>query len=388
MLRIPSKTMHDSHSEQETISAASSFITYTLHPSEHAAEQEAEQAAIQVCQKYRSPVVQRQPAAPIDRFRDLSGSSQPFGSHVGLALVEKALHSSQGRGNPLDGATRNFMEQRFKADFSSVRVHTGNEAAQSNEALHAKAFTFGHNIFFNRGKYNPSSGQGQRLLAHELTHTLQQQGGNYSIQKEDKQKDPTYYSPEPDIDFNLLMPELQLRIFHFLLEADTSKVHLDYQTRNFMAGLSYQYGDALSLNMRFRDFKTKLGWTPGDNKFALGLNHGAFGLNFSTQPWNQQVGLGLTYGLQLPSLDQMNSTFAAGGNSAMGMAMGISGAFNDPFAYYQQHKDDIENISKTADMLKKITKAGESKIRLGGGLSVSYDPETRLLITGRFGLLF
>ena len=387
MLRIPSKTMHDYHSEQETISAASAFITSTLYQSDLAAEQEADQAAIQVCQKYRSPVVQRQPLSSTGQTRSLPDANLPFGANSRLELVEQALHSSQGRGNPLDGATRNFMEQRFKADFSSVRIHTGNEAAQSNEALHAKAFTFGNNIFFNQGNFNPSSGQGQRLLAHELTHTLQQKGGNYSIQKEDKQKDPTY-SPEPDIDFNLLMPELQLRIFHFLLEADTSKVHLDYQTRNFMAGLSYQYGDALSLNVRFRDFKTKLGWTPGDNKFALGLNHGAFGLDFSTQPWNQKIGLGLTYGLQLPSLDQMNSTFTAGGNSAMGMAMGISGAFNDPFAYYQQHKDDIENISKTADMLKKITKAGESKIRLGGGLSVSYDPETRLLITGRFGLLF
>lgn len=387
MLRIRSKTMRDSHSEQDVISAASSLVTPRLQQSDPAAEQEADQAAKQVCLSYRSPVVQRQPISPIGQNRSLSGASFDFGPSSQLEQVEHALYGSNGKGNPLDGTTKNFMEQRFNTDLSSVRIHTDNEAKRSNEILHARAFTFGHNIFFNQGNYNPSSGQGKRLLAHELTHTLQQKNHGFALQKEDKEKNPTY-SPEPDIDFNVLMPELQLRIFHFLLEADTSKVQLDYQTRNFMAGLSYQYGDALSLDLKFRDFKTKLGWTPGDNKFALGLNQGDFGLNLSTQPWNQQVGLGLTYGLQLPSLDQMNSTFTAGGNSAMAMAMGIPGAFNDPFAYYHQHKDDIENISKTADMLKKITKAGESKIRLGGGLSVSYDPDKQLVITGRFGLMF
>src|SRR5690606_16433101 len=128
--------------------------------------------------------------------------------------------------------------------------------------------------------------------------------------KEDKNKDPTY-APKPEIDFSLLMPEFQLRLYHFLLEADTSKIHLDYQTRNFMAGLSYQYGDALSLNMKFRDFKTKLGWTPGDNLFSLGLNQGNFGAKFSAAPGQSKYGLGLTYGVQLPTMDQMHTTFTA-----------------------------------------------------------------------------
>lgn len=387
MLRIRSKTMRDSHSEQDVVSAASSIDLFTLQQSDPAAEQEADQAANQVCLSYRSPVVQCQATSPIGQKRTLPDARFYFGPTSQLELLEHALLGSNGKGHPIDETTKNFMEQRFNADFSSVRIHTDNEATQSNEILHARAFTFGHNIFFNKGYYNPSSGQGKRLLAHELTHTLQQKSGGLGVQKEDKEKDPIY-SPEPDIDFNVLMPELQLRLFHFLLKADTSKVHLDYQTRNFMAGLSYQYGDALSLNLKFRDFKTKLGWTPGDNEFALGLNQGDFGLNLSTQPWNQQVGLGLTYGLQLPSLDQMHSSFTVGGNSAMAMAMGIPGAFDDPFAYYHQHKDDIENISKTADMLKKITKAGESKIRLGAGLSLSYDPDKHLVITGRFGLMF
>ena len=63
------------------------------------------------------------------------------------------------------------------ADFSGVRVHTGGEAHQLNEQLSAKAFTTGNDIFFRGGEYNPQSGSGQELLAHELTHVVQQSSG-------------------------------------------------------------------------------------------------------------------------------------------------------------------------------------------------------------------
>lgn len=92
--------------------------------------------------------------------------------------------------------------------------------------------------------------------------------------------------------------------------------------------------------------------------------------------------------MQLPTLDQMHNAFTAGGNSVGGMAMGIPGAFDDPFAYYQRHKDDIENITKTADMIKQITKAGESKIRFGGGITLSYDPVSEVVVAGKFGIMF
>lgn len=287
----------------------------------------------------------------------------------------------------LDRETMSFMETRFNQNFSAVNIHTDNMAAQNAEKLNAKAFTVGNDIYFNSGYYNPGSAGGKKLLAHELAHTVQQKGLPMQIQREEKNKDETYV-PKPEIDFEFLPPEFKLRIFHFMLKADTGKLSLDYQTQNFMAGLSYQYGDALSFNTKFRDFKTKLGWTPGDNKFGLGLNYGGFGTQFSASPWKGQYGLGLTYGLQLRMIDKMNTTFTAGGSSVAGMAMGMGGEFDDPIAYYQAHKDDIENISKTADMIKQITKAGESKIKFGGGISITYDPTSQLVIGGRFGILF
>ena len=91
--------------------------------------------------------------------------------------VEGAIQSMRAGPAPgLDGATRGFMENRFGRDFGDVRVHHGTQAAQAADALGAQAFTTGNDIFFNRGQYKPNSEGGRRLLAHELTHTVQQKG--------------------------------------------------------------------------------------------------------------------------------------------------------------------------------------------------------------------
>jgi uncharacterized protein DUF4157 len=92
-----------------------------------------------------------------------------------------SLHSNKGSGRPMDNGTRSFMESRFNADFSGVRVHTDASAVQMNSQISAQAFTHGNNIYFNSGKYNPDTGNGKHLLAHELTHTIQQ-GKSKSVQ--------------------------------------------------------------------------------------------------------------------------------------------------------------------------------------------------------------
>jgi len=79
-----------------------------------------------------------------------------------------------GTGLPLPPLVRDFFEPRFNHDFSNVRVHTGNTAGQAALAAHARAFTLGHNVVFGAGEYRPESGHGQHLLAHELTHVVQQ----------------------------------------------------------------------------------------------------------------------------------------------------------------------------------------------------------------------
>jgi hypothetical protein len=88
--------------------------------------------------------------------------------------IEERIESSRGSGQALDDTTRENMEGAFGADFSNVRVHTGSESAELNNSVQARAFTTGSDIYFNEGQYNPSSTDGQELLAHELTHTVQQ----------------------------------------------------------------------------------------------------------------------------------------------------------------------------------------------------------------------
>ena len=98
------------------------------------------------------------------------------GNTVVSDSVAGRINSSKGGGSVLDDQTLGFMENRFGADFSNVRVHTGSYAAELSNDLNAQAFTLGNDIYFNSGKYDPSSGSGKHLLAHELTHTIQQQG--------------------------------------------------------------------------------------------------------------------------------------------------------------------------------------------------------------------
>ena len=90
------------------------------------------------------------------------------------AAIERVL--SKG-GQPLEKSTRARMEAAFGESFEAVRVHTGAEATASAQRLGAHAYTLGNDVVFSDGHYNPDSSPGQRTLAHELTHVVQQRSG-------------------------------------------------------------------------------------------------------------------------------------------------------------------------------------------------------------------
>ena len=105
--------------------------------------------------------------------------------------LESNLNSSKGGGSPLSGKVKTEMESGIGADFSNVRIHNDSNAVQMNKQLGAQAFATGNNIYFNEGKYNPNSKEGKHLLAHELTHTVQQ---GAAIRKK-----PEPISPAPEM---------------------------------------------------------------------------------------------------------------------------------------------------------------------------------------------
>ena len=102
--------------------------------------------------------------------------------------LETSINQARGGGQPLAKNIREPMEQGFGADFSRVKVHTDTQSDQLNRAIQAKAFTTGQDVFFRQGAYEPESRGGQELIAHELTHVVQQ---NPKQVKPDKTMKPT-----------------------------------------------------------------------------------------------------------------------------------------------------------------------------------------------------
>ena len=94
-------------------------------------------------------------------------------SAVGVS-TQSAIQNKTTGGQPLSGDVRSYMEPRFKADFSNVRIHSDPESASLSNHLSARAFTYQNHVFFSRDQYQPGTSEGKQLLAHELTHTIQQ----------------------------------------------------------------------------------------------------------------------------------------------------------------------------------------------------------------------
>jgi Domain of unknown function (DUF4157) len=111
----------------------------------------------------------------VTQNKPASGPSRPASAALQRAatppLVQDVLRSS---GQPLDSETRAFMESRFDYDFSRVQVHADHHAAESARAVDARAYTVGQHVVFGRSQYSPHTTDGRTLLAHELTHTIQQ----------------------------------------------------------------------------------------------------------------------------------------------------------------------------------------------------------------------
>jgi Domain of unknown function (DUF4157) len=148
-------------------------------------EQEADRVAQQVVQRLNAPqvggpgpeaTVQRQ--TPEDEELQMKPMLQMRGNAKtgGQASpdLESAINQARGGGQSLDTGLQRSMGQAMGANFSRVRVHTDNRADQLNRSIQAKAFTTGQDVFFRQGAYQPGSRGGQELLAHELTHVVQQ----------------------------------------------------------------------------------------------------------------------------------------------------------------------------------------------------------------------
>ena len=159
----------------------------TIGASNDPLELEADRIADQVMAAPANPAV----SSALLRIQRYTGQVTEH-SDAAPASVDRVLASS---GSPLEVGLRQDMESRFGHDFSQVRIHSGATAEQSAREVNAKAYTVGHNVVFGVGQFVPRTQEGQRLIAHELTHVMQQ--GNQAATKIQRQQAIT--SPCPGV---------------------------------------------------------------------------------------------------------------------------------------------------------------------------------------------
>jgi len=137
-------------------------------------QQPEEEEEVQMQPAEEEEEIQAQPGEEEEEIQAQPGEGQPAAVAGDL---ETRINSARGSGQPLSDDVREPMEQAFGADFSNVRVHTDSESHLLNQKLSAKAFTTARDIFFRQGEYSPGSDSGRKLIAHELTHVVQQNNG-------------------------------------------------------------------------------------------------------------------------------------------------------------------------------------------------------------------
>ncbi|HEX3126493.1 MAG TPA: DUF4157 domain-containing protein [Thermoanaerobaculia bacterium] len=145
-------------------------------------EREADQVADQVM-RMPAPAVQRKCAHCEEEEKNLQAKEEPGQVPALSPDAESRIQGLRGGGSPLPDGVRSYFEPRFGHGFGGVRVHTGPEAAETARSIHARAYTVGTDIVFGGGQYAPSTPEGGRLLAHELTHVVQQGGASEQVQR-------------------------------------------------------------------------------------------------------------------------------------------------------------------------------------------------------------
>ncbi|MBP0020572.1 MAG: DUF4157 domain-containing protein [Cyanobacteria bacterium SBLK] len=120
-------------------------------------------------------------------IKPLVQKKETRGGGMASRELESSINSAKSSGQPLDANLQQSMGSAIGADFSEVKIHTDSQSDQLNRSLEARAFTTGNHIFFKKGEYNPANQGGQELIAHELTHVVQQ--NTHSIQTSLIQRD-------------------------------------------------------------------------------------------------------------------------------------------------------------------------------------------------------
>lgn len=196
--------------------------------------------------------------------------------------LESAINKARGSGQPLNAGLQQSMGQAMRADFSGVRVHTDTQSDQLNQSIQARAFTTGQDVFFRQGAYQPENRAGQELIAHELTHVIQQNSGAVRRQSQFRKNDellhgqfeanakPMQLQPNgQSTDLQKVTPEQRKGRQEDLDNIDLSDVQVLQQRQGRINPIMQTYYPAAEGEAKFIEAKTDLiqGFTPSDRPF-------------------------------------------------------------------------------------------------------------------------
>jgi hypothetical protein len=201
-------------------------------------EEEEEEEPIQ--SKLDSPILQKQ-VEPEEEEEEIQTKSNSSNTAVASSGIESSINSLKGGGQPLSESTRKYFEPRFGSNFSQVRVHNNSQAANIAKSINAKAFTTGRNIVFGPGQYSPETSGGKRLLAHELTHVVQQTGVTRAFNGLTIQRARDCDSAEASLPFSFGF-DITRHIYSRSFRVNSSSLSLETQARYKRSG-AFEPGD-------------------------------------------------------------------------------------------------------------------------------------------------
>lgn len=258
-------------------------------------EREADRIASQVVQTINPPASKENIIRQsIQRENDLEGVMSAKGFQAAIQRkqaiaggeassdLESDINKARGSGQPLNAGLQQSMGQAMRADFSGVRVHTDTQSDQLNQSIQAQAFTTGQDVFFRQGAYQPENQAGQELIAHELTHVIQQNSGAVRRQRQFRKNDellhgqfeanvkPMQLQPNgQSTDLQKVTPEQRKGRLEDLNNIDLSDVQVLQQRQGRINPIMQTHYPAAEGEAKFIEAKTDLiqGFTPSDRPF-------------------------------------------------------------------------------------------------------------------------
>ncbi|MDR7209465.1 DUF4157 domain-containing protein [Flavobacterium piscis] len=293
--------------------------------------------------------------------KELQTSAAADANPTDDSSLESNLNRSKGGGSSLSGPVKNEMESGFGANFSNVKIHNDSNAVQMNKELGSQAFANGSDIYFNEGKYNPNSTDGKHLLAHELTHTVQQGASAIQPKMIQKVETPPAAAPAP---------------------SRNESISLQTPTFTPTEAISAQIEAA---GNRGADVDVTFGhWASGTIKIKKNTDD-----TYSTKDNRQSIALGISYLSPLASINitpvlavQIENSNITGyitvkaGDRLVGNPAGLINAIKDnsqAFGWVGIDVTSVPNIQNSIDGGNLTLTANGIPVQLGGFVNGSLD---------------